>query len=60
MANIQIASDNSSSSTQLYVVWDNPARKQVYMAKSEDDGNTWGDPVEVDGPKAQFQLPSPS
>jgi hypothetical protein len=52
MANIQISSDNASSPTQLYVVWDNPARKQIYMVKSVDDGNTWGNPVEIDGPKA--------
>ena len=52
MANIQISSDTSSGTTQLYVVWDNPARKQIYLVKSEDGGKTWGNPIEVDGPKA--------
>lgn len=44
-ANVSIS---ASDSNQLYVVWDDPAREQVFVAASGDGGATWEAPFEVD------------
>jgi hypothetical protein len=46
-AHVSIASVADSEGTHVYVVWDNPARKQVLFSKSLDRGESWSDPVEI-------------
>lgn len=45
-ANIDLAVENS----QLFITWDVPSRKQIYLASSQDEGENWGEPAVIDGP----------
>lgn len=45
-ANIDLAVGNS----HLFIAWDVPSRKQVYLASSQDEGENWGEPAVIDGP----------
>lgn len=49
-ANLHIAASSSETGELVYVVFDNPARKQVVFMSSPDDGETWAPPVEIDRP----------
>lgn len=58
-ANVDIASASSSGNSLVYVVWDNPARKQVLLRKSVDGGETWSDSMEIDRPTEDTGLTDP-
>jgi len=49
-ANLQIASAEIETGEMVYVVFDNPARKQVMFIPSSDAGLTWAEPMEIDRP----------
>lgn len=39
-----------ASGQNVYAAWDNPARERVFLARSVDGGQTWGEPLEVASP----------
>jgi hypothetical protein len=45
MANIQVYAPDSSN---VYVVWDDPIKEQVYFAGSSSNGLSWDTPQEID------------
>ena len=49
-ANVQLASTELAEGNLIFAGWDNRVRKQIYLARSLDDGITWEDPILVDGP----------
>ncbi len=49
-ANLQIASGSVNETDPVYVTWDLPSRKRVFLIYSEDGGDTWFPVREVDGP----------
>lgn len=49
-ANVDIATSSNGETTQVFVTWDNRSRERVFFTKSDDGGQTWGDPIEVDQP----------
>lgn len=53
-AHVRIAVSNDPVKKDVYVVWDNPAQKRIFMAKSVDDGLNWDDAYEVVGPEADL------
>jgi hypothetical protein len=50
-AHIQIATSGSGDGGHVYVVWDNRPRARVFLVESDDSGNTWGTPQEIDKPE---------
>ena len=58
-ANVQIASRKLVEADALYVVWDNPSLKRVFLSKSRDGGVTWTDPKVVDGPEINTRTINP-
>jgi hypothetical protein len=50
LANVDIAATLLNDQPAVFLVWNNPALKQVFLARSLDGGSTWEDPLEVDGP----------
>lgn len=58
-ANIDLASAGGEEAV-LYIGWDLPARKQIYLAGSQDGGRTWGPPEVIHGPDADDPGAQPS
>ena len=57
-ANLSIATGGTADAPQVYVVWDNRPRKQVFMAHSADGGETWEQSA-VAGPEPASGLAGP-
>jgi BNR repeat-like domain len=51
-ANVSIATDRNNSGENIFIAWDNRPRKQVFFLRSNDGGNLWSDPAEIDKPDA--------
>ena len=49
-ASIDIAVTDAGGVQDVYVAWDNPQLKRVFLMKSGDGGQTWGDATMIDGP----------
>ena len=58
-ANVGIATADSDGSTHVYVTWDNRPRKRIYLARSNDSGQTWDTPLEIDNPDSTSGLGTP-
>ncbi len=50
-------SPNDPAQPSLYVLWDNRPRKQMFMARSGDNGETWNAPLELRGPESASAAP---
>ena len=48
-AHVRVATSSSADLENVYVVWDNPALKKIFMSRSLDRGQTWDSPSEVLG-----------
>ena len=42
------------------MAWDNRPRERIYLATSDDDGNTWTEPLEIDQPQPGIVGSGPS
>ena len=58
-ANVGIATADSYGSSHVYVTWDNRPRKRIYIARSNDSGQTWDTPLEIDNPDSTTGLGTP-
>ena len=47
-ANIQLAVGTQGDSSSTFVTWDNRAEEKVFLARSQDGGNSWSEPVVID------------
>lgn len=50
--NVNIGSLSNEEENQLFVTWDNPRLRRVYLLRSIDRGGNWGEVTEVAGPKS--------
>lgn len=58
-AHVNISVNKGASQDTVYISWDDPSLKRVYLAKSADEGVTWSEPIEIDGPKGGEIPPLP-
>lgn len=58
-ARVNISVSRGTSQDTIYVTWDDVPLKRVYLKKSVDEGETWGEPVEIDGPRLGITPPAP-
>ena len=49
-SNVDISTSTSDEDARVFVTWDNRPRERIYLAKSDDGGQTWSLPIEVDKP----------
>ncbi|GMQ77866.1 MAG: hypothetical protein BMS9Abin02_0357 [Anaerolineae bacterium] len=47
-ANIQLAVGSQGDGSTIFVAWDNRAEEKVFLARSQDGGNSWSEPVIID------------
>jgi hypothetical protein len=47
-ANIQLAVTSGGESPNVYVAWENRSLEKLYLARSEDGGQTWGESKVID------------
>lgn len=59
LANVDISVTLQDGTPAVYVVWNNPALKRVFLSTSLDGGETWAAPTEVDGPSEANATSSP-
>lgn len=58
-AHVRIAISNNTEMENVYVAWDNPTLKRIFMAESTDWGQNWGEAREVVSPEANSGSESP-
>ena len=58
-AHVNISVNKGAEQDTLYIAWDDTPLKRVYLVKSSDEGETWSEPIEIDGPKAGEVPPGP-
>jgi hypothetical protein len=51
-ANVELTAATEDGQSWLFAAWDNRARKQVFLARSGDGGQSWEAPLEVAGPES--------
>jgi hypothetical protein len=59
LANVQVVTTGKGQTSKVYIVWDNPLRKQIFFANSGDGGRTWNDPQMINGPGLALGSNSP-
>ena len=58
-AHVNVSVSRGTSQDSVFIAWDDTPLKRVYLARSSDEGETWGDPVEIDGPRVGEIPPDP-
>lgn len=58
-ANLSIATAGTEDEQRIYIAWDNRRRKQVLLAQSADDGESWEQPMLIAGPVPDPGLAEP-
>lgn len=58
-ANLSIATAGTEDTLRVYAAWDNRPRKQVFLAQSEDGGESWEQPALIAGPTPDSGLAGP-
>lgn len=59
LVNVDIAATVQGDQQQVFTVFNNPAVSRVFMSRSLDGGETWDEPVVVDGPTEANPTSSP-
>lgn len=59
VTNVDIAATVQDGKQSIYLIWNNPALKRIFLARSSDNGDTWEEPFEVDGPSLANTTNSP-
>ncbi len=59
LPHVEIEVSQEEGSQQVYMAWDNPALKRIFLAISQDGGATWGEPVELESPDAESPYSTP-
>lgn len=52
-AHVYVAATQVDGTTRVYLGFDNPSLKRVFLVSSADNGVSWGDPLEIDRPDAE-------
>jgi hypothetical protein len=58
-AHVYVATTQVDNSTRVYLGFDNPALKRVFLAASPDNGVSWGEPLEIDHPDLESVANTP-
>ena len=58
-AHVRVAVSNNAETENVYVAWDNLALKRIFMSKSRDQGQTWGEAYELIGPESNLGNETP-
>lgn len=48
---VRVSTSNTRRDQKVFVTWDNRAQKRVYLATSNDSGQSWGEPQQIQGPE---------
>ncbi|MDL1909455.1 hypothetical protein FBQ81_01995 [Chloroflexi bacterium CFX6] len=56
---VRVSASNTRRNQKVFVTWDNRAQKRVFMAASNDAGQTWGDPQQIQGPEDTGGIDAP-
>lgn len=56
---VDIEVSESSDGPWVFLAWDNPSLRRIYLATSQDAGGTWGAPAEIAGPNLASPYSSP-
>ncbi|MBE9475313.1 MAG: exo-alpha-sialidase [Chloroflexi bacterium] len=59
-SNVDITTTGEEDDTRIFVAWDNRLRERVYLARSDDHGQTWISQEEIDQPKPGIVGSGPS
>jgi len=58
-AHLHISVARGANPDAVFVAWDDAPQQRVYLSKSLDDGVTWSEPFEIDGPRPGEIPPGP-
>ena len=58
-ARVHVSVSQGTDQDSVFVAWDDVPLKRVYLKKSMDEGETWNEPIEIDGPKPGVTPPAP-
>ena len=58
-AHVRIAVSNLDNVNNIYIAWDDRPQKRVFMVKSADGSQKWGEPFEIIGPEAVTGISMP-
>lgn len=59
-AHVNVSVSQATDQDTVFIAWDDAPLKRVYLVKSIDEGETWGEAIEIDGPKPGEIPPGPS
>lgn len=55
-SNVQLVAESDEGETHVYVVWDNRPRKRIFLAHSDDSGESWEAPEELVSPESTSSI----
>lgn len=58
-AHLHISVARGTNPDAVFIAWDDAPQQRVYLSKSLDDGTTWTEPIEIDGPRPGEIPPGP-
>ena len=59
-SNVDVTTSVDGEEKRIFVAWDNRPRERIYLATSDDDGQTWSEPIEIDQPQPGIVGSGPS
>jgi hypothetical protein len=59
-SNVDVTTSVDGEEKRIFVAWDNRPRERIYLAISDDDGQTWSEPIEIDQPQPGIVGSGPS
>jgi len=59
VAHVDLLTTEVGKESRVYVAWDNPSLKRIFVGRSSDGGVTWSPETEVAGPDTQEPYASP-
>ncbi len=59
LPSVEVALGETGSAVEVFLGWNNPALKRIFLLRSTDGGSTWGALQEIDGPNASSPYSEP-
>jgi hypothetical protein len=59
LANVDIEVASTHLGTHVYVGWDDPSLRRIFLSQSMNSGSSWEEPIQVDGPDSENPYSSP-
>ena len=50
-ANVSVSTGGTAQAPSVFIAWDNPLRDRVFLIRSDDGGDSWGDVEDIDKPE---------